>query len=180
MLTLRKLWIISFLLALIVSACGTSTNLVTSTPRPNATEDTSEQNTPTPAASQLNVEEEALRGKQLQVWHPWFGAEASLFESQMAQFNTENEWGIIVSAESMGNYSELFFQTDEALKDASNPQIVIAFPEHALGWQEHVVDLNPYVNDPIYGLDTEEVSDFPQVIWAQDEVDGKRYGVPAQ
>ena len=180
MLTLRKLWIILFLLTSILSACASPPNSITQTPRPNATGNASVTNTPTPAASQLNIEEDALRGKQVQVWHPWFGAEASLFESQMAQFNTENEWGIIVSAESKGNYSELFFHTDEALKDSSNPQIVIAFPEHALVWQEHVVDLYPYVNDPFYGLSADEISDFPQVIWIQDEVDGKRYGVPAQ
>ena len=73
-----------------------------------------------------------MRGKQVQVWHPWFGAEASLFESQVAAFNTENEWGILISTESKGNYSELFFQTNEALRDSSNPHVVIAFPEHAL------------------------------------------------
>jgi multiple sugar transport system substrate-binding protein len=128
----------------------------------------------------LKVQKEALRGAQVRVWYPWFGAEASLFESQVAQFNTENEWGITVSAEGKGNYTELFSQTDAALKDSINPQIVIAFPEHALAWQDHVVDLTPYVNDPKYGWNPFEVSDFPTVIWNQDEVDGKRFGVPAQ
>ena len=180
MQALRKLSAGFLLLTLLLSACGTSTNSITNTPRPDTTENPSAKNTPTPAASQLNIEKDALRGKQVQVWHPWFGAEASLFESQVAQFNTENEWGITVSAESKNNYSELFFQTDDALKNSSTPQIVIAFPEHALGWQDEVVDLNPYVNDPLYGWDSSEVSDFPSVIWMQDEVDGKRYGVPAQ
>ncbi len=179
MQALRKLFIL-ILLTSILPACAAPPNSITQTPRPNSTENASETNTPTPAASQLNVEAEALRGKPVEVWHPWFGAEASLFESQVAQFNTENEWGIIVNAESKGNYSELFFQTDDALEDSSNPQIVIALPEHALGWQENVVDLNPYVSDPLYGLNASEVSDFPRVIWVQDEVDGKRYGVPAQ
>jgi ABC-type glycerol-3-phosphate transport system substrate-binding protein len=179
MQALRKLFIL-ILLSSILSACAAPPNSITQTPRPNSTENASETNTRTPAASQLNVEEDALRGKQVQVWHPWFGAESSLFESQVAQFNTENEWGITIHAESKGNYSELFFQTDEALKASSNPQIVIAFPEHALGWQEHVVDLNPYVSDPLYGWNADEVSDFSPVIWTQDEVDGKRYGVPAQ
>ena len=180
MLTLRNLWIVSFLLSVIVSACASPP--ATETPRPNATSTANalEQHTPTPATSQLNVQVEALRGKEVQVWHPWFGAEASLFESQVAEFNTENEWGILVSAESKGNYSELFFLTEEAIKDSSNPQIVIAFPEHALEWQENVVDLNAYVDDPDYGLKEAEISDFPQVIWTQDEVDGKRYAVPAQ
>jgi ABC-type glycerol-3-phosphate transport system substrate-binding protein len=117
---------------------------------------------------------------QVTVWHPWFGAEASLFQSQVMQFNTENEWGIIVNGQSQGNYSELFLQTDAAMEDSSHPQIAIGFPEHALGWQEHVVDLNPYVADPVYGLTVNDISDFPPVIWNQDEVNGKRFGVPAQ
>ena len=179
MQALRKLFVLTVLTSTL-SACAASPNSITQTPRPNATENASETNTPTPAASQLNVGEETLRGKQVQVWHPWFGAESSLFESQVTQFNTENEWGITINAESKGNYSELFFQTDVALKDSSNPQIVIAFPEHALGWQEQVVDLNPYVSDSLYGWNAGEVSDFSPVIWTQDEVDGKRYGVPAQ
>jgi ABC-type glycerol-3-phosphate transport system substrate-binding protein len=130
--------------------------------------------------SSLNIQKEALRGTQVKVWYPWFGAEATLFESQITQFNTENEWGIVVSGEGKGNYTELFSQTEAALKDATNPQIVIAFPEHALAWQDHVVDLKPYVNDPEYGWTPFDVSDFPTVVWNQDEVAGKRFGIPAQ
>jgi ABC-type glycerol-3-phosphate transport system substrate-binding protein len=128
----------------------------------------------------LDVERESLRGVQVTAWHPWFGAEASLFQSQVAQFNSENEWGIIVSGESQGNYSELFVQTDSAIEGSTHPQIVIGFPEHALEWQEHVVDLKPYVNDPLYGMSPSDVSDFPAVIWNQDEVSNKRFGIPAQ
>jgi len=177
----RTGWIVPLLLfAFIFYACAPATPASTRTPRPGATENLSAKNTPAPAASRLNVEKEALRGVAIKVWHPWFGTEASLFESQVAQFNTENEYGILVSAAGKGNYSELFSQTSEALKSSSNPQIVIAFPEHALVWQEHVADLNPYVRDPLYGWDAFEVSDFPTVVWTQDEVDGKRFGAPAQ
>ncbi|HEX2996409.1 MAG TPA: extracellular solute-binding protein, partial [Anaerolineales bacterium] len=102
------------------------------------------------------------------------------FESQVGKFNKENEWGIFVSTERKSNYSELFLQTGAAFEDFTNPQIVIAFPEHALEWQDHVVDLTPYVTDPLYGMSPSDVSDFPTVIWSQDEVDGKRFGVPAQ
>ena len=155
---------------------------LTNTPYLNATPpaNTTVTETPAPAASNLNVEKEALRGVQVEVWHPWFGAEASLFESQVAQFNTENEWGIVVSEEGKTNYSELFLQTASALEGSAYPQVVIAFPEHALEWQEHIVDLNLYVSDPLYGLSPSDTGDFPAVIWAQDEVDGKRSGIPAQ
>lgn len=180
---LRKHLVILFLWLFTVSACTSalpSTDSSTRTPRPNATENAPDTNTPLPAASNLNVQREALRGVQVKVWHPWFGAQASLFESQVALFNTENEWGIIVSAEGKGNYSELFLQTDAALKEADPPQVVIAFPEHAIEWQENVVDLNAYVHDPLFGLNPLEMSDFYAPIWSQDEVDGKRLGVPAQ
>ena len=179
MLALQKLFV-SILLISVLAACAPSIDSVTGTPRPGQTENPSVRSTPTIAGSKLNVEAEALRGVQVQIWHPWFGAEASLFESQVAEFNTENQWGIIVSTESKNNYSELFIQTDAALKNSGYPHIVIAFPEHALEWQDEVVDLNPYVSDPLYGLSALEISDFPLVIWSQDEVDGKRYGVPAQ
>src|SRR5215212_5477484 len=137
---LRKACIALFLSLFILSACtpSLSPDANTRTPRPNVTENASVANTPVPAVSSLNVEKEALRGAQVKVWYPWFGAEASLLESQIAKFNTENEWGIIVSAEGKGNYSELFLQTEAALEDDSTaPQIVIAFAEYALAWQDH-------------------------------------------
>jgi ABC-type glycerol-3-phosphate transport system substrate-binding protein len=178
----HKVCIALFSIVFIFSACTSSVLSETSTrtPPPNATENTSETNTPVPAVSNLKVEKEALRGVQVKLWHPWFGAEASLIESQVAKFNTENEWGIVVSAESKGNYSELFTQTEAALQDSTYPQIVIGFPEHALEWQDHVLDMTPYVSDPLYGFNPSEISDFPTVIWDQDEVDGKRFGMPAQ
>jgi ABC-type glycerol-3-phosphate transport system substrate-binding protein len=177
----------ALLALLVVSACTPS-----SAPLPGArtpgvhpdptvsTAQAAQAKTPVPALSSLNVHKESLRGVEVNVWYPWFGAEASLFESQVAQFNTENEWGIIVNGESQGNYSELFLQTQAAVESPEYPQIVIAFPEHALEWQEQVVDLKPYVSDPEYGWTPFEVSEFPTVIWNQDEVNGKRFGVPAQ
>jgi ABC-type glycerol-3-phosphate transport system substrate-binding protein len=178
----RKACIAVLSILFFLSACAPPTPFVpgTSTPRSNATQNVSVTDTPAATTSSLKVDKEALRGAQVSVWHPWFGAEASLFQSQVTQFNTENEWGIVVNAQSQGNYSELFLQTDAAMEDTSYPQIAIGFPEHALEWQEHVVDLNPYVNDPLYGLSLEDVADFPTAIWNQDEVNGKRFGVPAQ
>lgn len=178
----RKLCLAFLLLILIVSACRNTvaTVYVTPTPPPNATEKPAEQSTPVPAVSSLKVQKEALRGAQVDVWHPWFGAQASLLQSQIAKFNTENEWGIVVHAEGKSNYAELFAQANAALDDHTNPDIVIALPEYAFGWDEHVVDLNVYVNDPLYGLSAADILDFPPVIWDQDNVDGKRFGVPAQ
>jgi len=181
MRTLQKLLAAFIFFTLIFSACTPAQPTEpAATPIPDATVTPLVAKTSTPVASQLNVNEEALRGMQVTVWHPWFGAEASLFESQVAQFNTTNEWGIVVSALGKTNFSELFSQTDAALENATNPNIVIAFPEHAIEWREHVVDLNDYVRDPLFGMSALEMSEFPSVIWMQDEVDGLRLGMPAQ
>ena len=186
MLLHRRAPVELFIVLFLVSACAPATPPFASTPTPfapgipSATTSPAETLTSTPATSSLSVQPEVLRGKQVNVWHPWFGAEASLFESQVAQFNSENEWGIVVSGASQGSYGELFQRMDAAVEASSLPQVVVAFPEHALAWGEQVVDLNAYVTDPEYGWDPFEIADFPTAIWSQDEVDGKRFGVPAQ
>lgn len=180
----RRSLMVSVLLLFLFASCAPPTPrravIVTVTLNPAATETPSAAQTPTETVSRLKVEKEALRGVQVRVWHPWFGAEASLFELQAAQFNAVNEWGIVVRAEGKGNFSELFAQTDAALQAGALPSMVIALPEHAAGWREQVVDLNPYVHDPVYGMTALEMSEFPTVIWMQDEVDGVRLGMPAQ
>lgn len=180
MTSLQKSFRVLFLSILLLSACAPSITPVTDTPPPNATAEVSAQQTPTFAVSKLNIQKEALRGVHFTVWHPWFGAQASLFESQVAQFNKVNEWGIVVDTVGKENYSELYSQTTDALKKSRNPQVVIALPEQTLGWSDKVVDLNTYLHDVDYGMSAVDISDFSTAIWSQDEVDGKRYGVPAQ
>ena len=180
-MTSRKITAAILLLCFILSACTPSTTGAgTGTPPPGATERTPVKETSTPATSQLGVEQEALRGVQVTVWHPWFGAEESLFLSQVEQFNRINEWGIVVNAQAKENYSEIFIQTSAALDESGGLHIVIALPEHALAWGEDVLDLNPYVHDPEYGMTALDVSDFANAVWLQDVVDEKRWGMPAQ
>ena len=80
--TSRRIYIALFCALFIFCACTPSSASQTPTPPMQATPSAqvSVKHTPTPAVSQLNVEKEALRGVQVKVWHPWFGAQASLFE----------------------------------------------------------------------------------------------------
>ena len=183
MTTMRRFRTILLSTLLLLSACVPITPVsdsVTGTPPSSLAENTTATVTPVMAVSNFLIQKEALRGVQVKVWYPYFGAEESLFASQVEQFNKENEWGIFVSAEGKNNFTELYLQTDAALKDEKGPQVVIAFPEHALGWQEHVVELNPYLSDAVYGINAIDQSDFANAVWMQDEMDGKRYGLPAQ
>lgn len=125
---------------------------------------------------------EALRETGVDVWHPWLGVEASLLESQTAEFNQTNEWGITVRTQAYSSYTELFDNATAALAGSQGPQAVIALPEHASRWDAggHVTDLATYMADPTYGLAQGEVDDFPAELWNQEVVAERRLGVPAQ
>jgi ABC-type glycerol-3-phosphate transport system substrate-binding protein len=123
-----------------------------------------------------------LQAVGIQIWHPWLGVEASLLEAQVAKFNKVNEWGIAVRAMGHSSFTELYTDISESLAGAEGPQLAVTLPEHPIEWDAsgYVVDLDSYIADPAYGLESGEVSDFPTVFWNQDVVAGTRLGVPAQ
>jgi len=168
-------------LLLLLTACQPALQNATSTPATKAVGSALPAPTPIPG-EHLGIPKEALQGITIQVWYPWFDVEANLFESQVKEFNQTNEWGIKVQATSQINYTQLYENVSASLPKADRPQLVIAFPEHALAWAAagQVTDLNPFINDPQYGFTQADLQDFPPVFWSQDAIGGKRLGVPAE
>jgi ABC-type glycerol-3-phosphate transport system substrate-binding protein len=136
---------------------------------------------PTPP-SLIQAAPDALRGISLQVWHAFTGAAADVFTDQLAQFNTLNEWGIIVYQTPFGEYPSLFETVDSALASAHRPDLVAALPEQIFAWQAKgaLADLNFYLYDPNFGLTADEIADIPTTFWTQDTASRERLGVPAQ
>jgi len=176
---MKKIIYLLFITSIILSACtagGTSTaetsttQAATKTPKPEATVET---------VSRLEVNIEALKSSEITVWTPWYGIESSLFDSFVEEFNLNNEWGIRVSAQHQGTFANLYETVTASLPTADKPDLVIALPEHALGWNDDgvITDLTPYTNDPMYGIDS---SDIPPVFWDQDISGDVRVAVPAQ
>lgn len=169
------------LLLLLLAACqpalpdSTAAPAGTRTPLPGPT------STLAPGSG-VGIPKEALKGVTIQAWIPWFGVDATLFESQVNEFNQSNEWGITVQSQTQHNYTELYNNVASSLLTSARPQLVIAFPEHALSWEHsgQVVDLTPYVDDPQYGLSADDMHDIPSVFWSQDAIGGQRLGVPAE
>ena len=183
---MNRRWLSLFLFLLfIISACQppSSPDVPTPTPesQPSVTETPAPTNTPV-VESRLGVEEEALHGLVVDVWHPWYGAPANLFQSQVDEFNRVNPWGIQMRVASLQNYTELYAQASASVHGPNRPDVVIGLPEYAVEWhaQEAVLDLNPYVSDPRYGLSGPEIADFPSVFWEQDQLGDVRLGMPAQ
>jgi len=183
---MNRHWLIPLLLiSFVFSACqpNPSPGLeeTTLTPEVSKTEVPTATNTP-PAESRLGVEPEALNGLVVDVWHPFYGAPSSLFESQIEEFNRTNTWGIDVQSRSFQNYTELYEQASAAVTGPDKPDVVIGLPEYAVEWraQGAVLDLKPYVSDPVFGLNDTQITDFPSVFWEQDQVGDLRLGMPAQ
>ena len=164
---------------LLLVACTPYTATLEAGPTKQAATKTPKATATSGNGSQLGVREEALKGLTVNVWHPWFGVESSLFESLVQDFNKENKWGITVVSTSQNNYSFLYENVSASLAASNRPDLVIALPEQALAWDAEgvVTDLTPYVDDPAYGVDSR---DFYNIFWTQDNFDRRRVAVPAQ
>jgi ABC-type glycerol-3-phosphate transport system substrate-binding protein len=173
---IKKLVLVTLLLLV---ACTPYTTTLEAGPTKQAATKTPKVTSTPENGSQLGVREETLKGLTVNVWHPWFGVESSLFESLVQDFNKENKWGITVVPASQNNYSYLYENVSASFLTSNRPDLVIALPEQALAWDAEgvVTDLTPYVNDPVYGVDS---SDFYDIFWIQDNFGGRRVAVPAQ
>ncbi len=175
----RSAWVL--LTAILLAACQPATQKATAFPTLSATPTRRPISTMAPGSG-VGIPEEALKGVTIQVWMPWFGIDTNLFLSQVNDFNSSNPWGITVQATSQQSYSELYNQVSSSFASPDRPQLVIALPSQALSWDalQETVDLTRYISDPKYGMTQSDVEDFPAVFWSQDEVNGRRLGMPAQ
>jgi multiple sugar transport system substrate-binding protein len=178
---MKKTLSLFLIIPIMLTACNGAANV---TPAAQASATQSSAKTPTPGAavetvSRLGVQEEALNGLEITVWTPWFGIESDLFNSFVNDFNRQNEWGIIVNAQSQVSFSNLYETATTSLPKKEKPSLVIALPEHAQEWFANgaVTDLTDYVEDPKHGIDSR---DIPYVFWGQDTAGDARVGIPAQ
>ncbi|HET6845344.1 MAG TPA: extracellular solute-binding protein [Anaerolineales bacterium] len=123
-----------------------------------------------------------LHGVGIEIWHPWYGPESGLIDSQIAEFNRDNEWGITVRGQGHTSFTEMWDHVNDSLQAGAGPQLAIALPEHAVAWDaaNHVVDLTPYINDLSYGLSQDGISDFPGAFWEQDLAGDRQLALPAE
>jgi multiple sugar transport system substrate-binding protein/sn-glycerol 3-phosphate transport system substrate-binding protein len=172
------------LLAVLLSACGGISPIPEPTPTQTAPTLTARALEPSPSAqpTALQIDASSLSGIHLQIWDAFSGPSADAFANQVALFNTSNPWHIVAFPTDYSDYPSLAAAVTPSLASGGRPDIVAALPEQVLGWEASgaVVDLNPYVSDPTWGLQSSEIADIPPVFWAQDLSGGHRLGVPAE
>jgi multiple sugar transport system substrate-binding protein len=144
---------------------------------PSAT--SSPTSTPLPT---LEVDTSALQGVHIRVWNAFAGQTETLFSGQVAQFNADNQWGVVVESHPYGDYTSLYDAVNTALDSNQTPDLVVSLPEQTLSWNARgvVVDLRPYLVDPKWGMTSDDLADIPAIFLKQDSVNGHQVGLPAQ
>lgn len=185
---MKRLTLTLLLVSLFLTACGLKPAAST-TPDPKSTPTKlanpkvtirPPQRTIAPATD-LPLSTDGLSGLRVQVWHGLDGNTDAILSRMAAEFSQKNEWGITVDVFSQGNLTTLMQTVNTALRTPQQPDIVVALPENAQGWdaQGLVADLAPYIRQPKLGLSADEIKDIPTAFWEQGHVDAKQLSVPA-
>jgi multiple sugar transport system substrate-binding protein len=192
--TLLQLALAGLIAGLVLSACtpAATPEPAVDTPIPTATRTAAPSPTaappePTPQPTptrlpHLQLRPEDLQDTRISFWHPWSGELATIVSDSAAEFNRVNAWGIQVDVVAPGGSGLLFEQIMERLTGSDPPNVVAGSMDQILTWQQLegvVINLNDYVDDPVWGLNAQERADFPRAFWDDGESGGRRYGIPA-
>ena len=197
-LNLRKIFpvlVLVSVLAIITASCGADTSeptpspsASTRTPRPTQTARASLTPTSPPTLTPvptLPVDESALRGTSIEFWriHGYLmpGADGrDTLQELVDEFNQTNAWGLYVRTRAFNDYAEIF--------DTIQSSVYGVLPNLALGYNyqarslyrssQLLVDLNPYLQDPHWGLTEQDLADFYPLFWQQEQDSGVHLGVP--
>jgi multiple sugar transport system substrate-binding protein/sn-glycerol 3-phosphate transport system substrate-binding protein len=124
-----------------------------------------------------------LRGTVVTYWYQHSQGREEALKKMIARFNSTNQWGITVKGEYAGGYADIANKMTAGIAGGSTPDLVVAYQNNAATYElsDALVDLNPYVADPKFGLSKAELGDFFPSFLAQDlnrQFGGKRLGWP--
>ncbi len=163
------------LVALVLSACAPKATPVP-TEAPVATAE------PTAAPTAEPTEEVSpLAGVVIQFWHVYSDAPGEGLQALVEEFNATNTYGITVEALNQGNYGDVEDKVNAGIQSGDLPDVVMAYTNSLADWYsvDSIIDLNPYINDPDYGLTAEQSADlYPHLKAAGSTADGAWIAYP--
>lgn len=197
-------------LVLIAAACATAEPVTEAPAEPVATEPTVVEEEPAPTEEPV-VEEPAPtekpapteepapepcapategplagvdpRGQTVVWWHQHSGSREEGLAELIAEFNSTNECGITIEAQNQGGYDDIRDKMNAGIATGDLPGLVVGYQNdqafYALG--DGLADINPYMNDPYWGLTAEEKADFYAAFLEQSvhpAFDNMRLGFP--
>jgi ABC-type glycerol-3-phosphate transport system substrate-binding protein len=137
--------------------------------------------TPQPTSS-IEINRSDLNGLTLTVWHPWSGDTGVAIRESIEEFNATNEFDITVESTFQGTFNSLYERIEAAEPAAGLPNLTVGANYQIQSWitsGKPVTSLTTFVNDPEWGLSTEELTEFYSVFLEQDVNGQNRFGFPA-
>jgi multiple sugar transport system substrate-binding protein/sn-glycerol 3-phosphate transport system substrate-binding protein len=119
-------------------------------------------------------------GATITFWYQHSGDRDKAMQAMLDEFNRTNQWKITVRGEYAGPYDQIYNKMVAAIAAGRPPELVVAYQNQATTYNDALVDLNPYVNDPKWGI-SGELEDFFAGFINQDvsaQLGGKRLGFP--
>lgn len=177
------LLLIALLGGAFVTACGPAPTEAPPAPTevsaPEPTQAPAATEVPTPESPMANVDPS---GQTVNFWHVWgTGGPSEAMQSIVDNFNATNEYGITVTAGQQGAYSDLEDAMNAAIQSGDLPSVVVGYTNALANWYQvgALVDLNTYVDDPMWGLTADEKADFYTGAFAGGTIaSGERIGYP--
>ena len=108
------------------------------------------------------VVEQPLAGTVVEFWHVYSDAPGEGLQTLVDEFNATNEYGITVEALNQGNYGDVEDKFNAGIQSGDLPDVVMAYTNSLADWYsvDSIIDLNPYINDPDYGLTADQMADL--------------------
>ena len=125
-------------------------------------------------STQVDLEEVDPGGQEVVFWHQYRGDRKKAINALIDKFNSSNAHAIKVKGEYIGNYNAIYNKMLVGLQGGYLPQLVLAYNYQAEAYHNAagVVDLNPYMNSPKWGLGAVERADYNQDFLRQDDIRG--------
>ena len=104
-----------------------------------------------------------ISGQTVVWWNNHTGTREEKLKALLDEFNSTNECGITVDEQNQGGYDDIRDKMNASIAAGEVPAaLIVGYQNDQAFYQlnDALVDLNPYVNDPTWGLSEEEQADF--------------------
>jgi ABC-type glycerol-3-phosphate transport system substrate-binding protein len=162
----------------LLAACAPPTPAPTEPPEPTEAMPPTE----VPPTEPVSMLEGDPTGQTVTWWHAFgTGANYEGIQAVVSEFNANNEFGITVAEVAQGSQADLETAVNGAIATGELPNITMGFPNGLVRWYglDVIAGLNPFLEDPIYGLTAEELGAiYPGPYSSGTLPDGTQVGIP--
>jgi multiple sugar transport system substrate-binding protein/sn-glycerol 3-phosphate transport system substrate-binding protein len=116
-------------------------------------------------------------GQHVVYWHQFSDAQGAAMQQIIDQFNSTNEWGIVVEPVHQGSYNDVRAQMSAAIISGEVPNLVAGYANDAASYfnDNSAADLRPFINSPKWGLTADEMADFNTGLLTANTLEGEPY-----